>query len=151
MASWRMQLHPNAPGESAYHTIQSLSHGFVGLDFREDVGDLERLDRAQLSPSEKVYWMFAHKMAEGDHVLIFVHNYPFALATIAGPYNYIKTPVPEIGVWFRHFRRVTDVRYYSDFRTNASVWKQLTMTTTITPLKNDDTGSQKLIDEWITS
>jgi hypothetical protein len=90
-------------------------------------------------------------MAEGDYVLIFVHNYPYALAKIAGPYNYIKTPVPESGMWFRHFRQVTDVRYYSDFRTNASAWKPLTMTATITPLRNDRTGSQQLINEWLAS
>lgn len=151
MASWRMQLHPSVPGESAFHSTQSLSRGFVGLDFREDVGDLVRVDYDSLPSSQKNYWAFAHEMAEGDHVLIFVHNYPFALAIIDGPYNYIRTPVPEIGVWFRHFRAVRDVRYYSDFRTNPNTWKQLTMTATITPLRNDGTGSQQLIDEWLGS
>jgi hypothetical protein len=61
MTSWRMQLHPNFPGESARHASESLSAGFVGLDFREDVGDLERKTREELDMVEKVYWMFAHE------------------------------------------------------------------------------------------
>jgi len=88
-------------------------------------------------------------MALGDHVLIFSHHYPFALARVAGEYNYMRTPVPEIGVWFRHFRRVTDVRYYSDYKTNVSTWKALTMTATLTPLRSNDSGSQQLVNEWL--
>lgn len=42
----------------------------------------------------------------GDVVLIMAHNFPFALVTVSGDYNYIRTPDPEIGVWFRHFRRI---------------------------------------------
>ena len=144
-----MQLHPNFPGKSAFHSSKCLSAGFIGLDFRWDVGDLHRAKYDDLPHEEKVQWAFAHEMAENDHVLIFVHHYPFALARIAGPYNYIRTPVPEIGVWFRHFRRVTDVRYFSDFRTNATTWKPLTMTATLTPLRSGDSASKQLIDEWL--
>jgi hypothetical protein len=88
-------------------------------------------------------------MAPDDFVLIFVHNFPFALARVCGEYNYIKNPVPEIGVWFRHFRRVDDVRYYSDFKTNPKKWESTTMTATITPLRSADTDSMKLIEEWL--
>jgi hypothetical protein len=144
-----MQLHPNFAGQSARHAAESLSAGFIGLDFRSDVGDLHRAVYEDLPVEEKVQWAFAHEMVEGDRVLIFVHHYPFALARVAGPYNYIRIPVPEIGVWFRHFRRVDDIRYYSDFRTNASTWKPLTMTATLTPLRDGGSASKLLIDEWI--
>jgi hypothetical protein len=144
-----MQLHPNRPGGSARHSAESLSAGFVGLDFKWDVGDLLRAHYEDLPKEEKNQWAFAHEMAEGDYVLVFSHHYPFALARIDGAYNYIRTPVPEIGVWFRHFRRIADVRYYSDFKTNASAWKPLTMTATLTPLRKGESGSQQLIDEWL--
>jgi hypothetical protein len=144
-----MQLHPKFPGGSARHSAKSLSAGFVGLDFKWDVGDLLRANYDDLPKEEKVQWAFAHEMAEGDHVLIFCHHYPFALARISGPYNYIRTPVPEIGVWFRHFRRIDDVRYYSDHRTNASEWKPITMTATLTPLRNADSASQQLVNGWL--
>jgi hypothetical protein len=45
-------------------------------------------------------------MKEGDSVLIVTHHFPFAWVTVAGPYNYIRSVAPEIGVWFRHFRSV---------------------------------------------
>jgi hypothetical protein len=144
-----MQLHPNSAGESAQLAAESLSRGFIGLDFKEDVGDLERVDKKALSRKEKVFWLFAHEMKEGDFVIVYVHNYPFALARVAGPYNYIKTPVPQIGVWFRHFRQVDRVHYYSDLRTNPKAWDKSVMTATITPLRNDETQSQKLVSEWI--
>jgi hypothetical protein len=146
-----MQLHPDFPGGSARHSAESLSAHFVGLDFQRDVGDLLRANRSDLPKEQTNYWAFAHEMAEGDHVLVFCHHYPFALARVDGPYNYIRTPVPQIGVWFRHFRKVTDVRYYSDFRTNASKWEPIVMTATLTPLRSSDSASQQLVDEWLAS
>ena len=151
MTSWRMQLHPNYPGGAARHAAESLSAGFVGLDFKWDVGDLFRAKYDELPQEEKNQWAFAHEMAEGDHVLIFSHHYPFAVGKISGPYNYVRTPVPEIGVWFRHFRRVTEICYYADFKTNASAWKPLTMTATLTPLRSSESGSQQLINEWLSA
>ena len=44
-------------------------------------------------------------MTEADRVLIVVHHFPFALAMVDGEYNYIRNVAPEIGVWFRHFRK----------------------------------------------
>jgi hypothetical protein len=123
-----MQLHPNYPGGSARLSAESLSAGFIGLDFKSDVGDLFRAKYDDIPKEEKNQWAFAHEMAAGDPVLIFTHHYPFALARVAGEYNYIRERVPEIGVWFRHFRRVEHIRYYSDFRTKASSWEPITMT-----------------------
>jgi hypothetical protein len=146
-----MQLHPNEPKKSVYYAAQSLSAKLVGLDFREDPGDLKLVDRNALDANEKVYLLFAEEMELGDYILVFAHNFPFALARVDGPYNYIKEKVPELGVWFRHFRRVTDVRYYGDFKTNAKAWESTTMTATITPLRKADSDSQRLIDEWLAS
>jgi len=33
MTYWRMQLHPNEPGEALKHSVESLVAGFIGLDF----------------------------------------------------------------------------------------------------------------------
>jgi hypothetical protein len=63
-------------------------------------------------------------MQEGDLVLVVAHHFPFALARVSGPCNYIRPVAPEIGVWFRHFGAVEGVRYYADFKTNALVWEK---------------------------
>ena len=87
-------------------------------------------------------------MVPGDRVLIIAHHFPLALATVTGEYNYIRQPEPEIGVWFRHFRRVGDIRHYADRVTNAATWQQLTMTDTISPLRDPNSASYKLIAAW---
>jgi len=61
----------------------------------------------------------------------------------------MRRPAPEIGVWFRHFRSVRDVRYYGDYVTNAHNWQRLTMTDTISPLRDSNSGSYQLIEEWL--
>jgi hypothetical protein len=149
MAYWRMQLHPNDASEAARHAAQSLAAGYIGLDFAEDVGDLNRTAWEQLPQKQKPYGAFAHEMTEGDRVLIVVHHFPFALATVDGEYNYIRNVAPEIGVWFRHFRKVKDVRYYADYKTDARDWPRTKMTDTICPLRRDDTVSYQLIEEWL--
>jgi hypothetical protein len=88
-------------------------------------------------------------MEVGDRVLLFAHHFPFALARVSGNYNYIGAAGPEIGVWFRHFRQVDDVRYYGDFVTDAQTWALITMTATITPLRDSTTASFQLIDRWL--
>lgn len=148
MTYWRMQMHPASPSEAVKHTIESLAAGFVGLDFQTDVGDLFRAEQSQLVPRQKDYWAFAHEMAIGDLVLIVAHHFPVALCTIDGEYNYIRSPVPEIGVWFRHFRKVSQVRYYADFVTNAREWERTTMTDTISPLRDSTKISYRLIEQW---
>ena len=115
MAFWRMQLHP-ADHKGSQHAAESLAAGFIGLDFGQERGDMTLIsDPTVLPQGERDYLEFATQMAPDDKVLLIAHHFPFALATVAGDYNYIRTPVPEIGVWFRHFRRVKGVRYYGDY------------------------------------
>jgi len=140
-----MQLHPNDSENSTAHSTKSLSAGFIGLDFAVQIGDLEHQDIMVIPYHQRDYVAFANQMAIGDRVLIISHHFPFAVCTVAGEYNYIKHPVPELGVWFRHFRRVEDVRYFADFHTNAKSWKQITMTDTISPLVNEGTDSLNLL------
>lgn len=149
MTYWRMQLHPDSAEGAVKHTVESLSAGYVGLDFAVDVGDMKSIAQDSLPDGQRGYWAFAHEMAVGDHVLLFTHHFPFALARVSGEYNFIRAAVPELGVWFRHFRSVNDVRYYGDFHTNAKNWKPLTMTATITPLRDPSSESYRLIEEWL--
>jgi hypothetical protein len=146
---WRMQLHPNDAEEAVKHSVESLAAGYIGLDFSAEVGDLHTTTKDQLPNHQKDYWAFAHEMAVDDEVLIVVHHFPFALATVDGDYNYIRVPAPEIGVWFRHFRHVKEVRYYGDFKTNAHHWERTTMTDTISPLREPTSISYRLIEEWL--
>lgn len=147
MTYWRMQLHPAESSRSAQRAAESLSAGFVGLDFRVPVGDLTTARRADLGEQQD-YWAFAHEMAAGDYVLVIAHHYPFALARIAGDYNYIRATSAEIGVWFRHFRPVDDVRYYADLVTNPREWENLIMTDAISPLRDRNSASYRLIERW---
>ena len=150
MAYWRMQLHPDDSGNSAFHSAESLAAGFIGLDFAGTVGDLEIENIENIPQHQRDYVAFSSRMKEGDKVLIISHHFPFAVCTVAvagGGYNYIKNPVPELGVWFRHFRRVENVKYYADHVTNASSWEQIRMTDTISPLVNEGTLSLNLIKE----
>lgn len=149
MAYWRMQVHPNDAKSAMRHTVQSLAAGFIGLDFEEDVPDMKTISQEQLPERERQYWAFAHEMDEGDHVLVFAHHYPVALVRIAGEYNYIRSEQSHIGIWFRHFRRVKDVKYFADFRTDARSWERITMTATITPLRDRDSASFRLIETWL--
>ncbi len=149
MAYWRMQLHPEESSGAVRHTVESLSAGYIGLDFAAEIPDLLTVPQSELPENQRNYWAFAHEMNVGDWVLLFTHHFPFALARIAGPYNYIRSSAPEIGVWFRHFRKVDSVRYYGDFVTNARKWEPLTMTATITPLREPDSASYRLIERWL--
>ncbi len=148
MTYWRMQLHPTEPSIAVEHTVKSLAAGYMGLDFATDVGDLRRTTQDALPQNAKDYWAFSAEMDIGDRVLIIAHHFPFALATIAGDYNYIRHHAPEIGVWFRHFRAIEDVRYYADRITNAHEWQRITMTDTISPLRDPASLSYQLIASW---
>jgi len=151
MTYWRMQLHPAAPGGAIKHTVESLSAGYVGLDFADNIPDMKTISQTQLPENQKNYWGFANEMAVGDRILIFAHHFPIALVRVAGDYNYVRSAVPELGVWFRHFRKVDEVAYYGDFHTNAKNWKPLTMTATITPLRDEASESFILIKDWLAS
>jgi hypothetical protein len=87
-------------------------------------------------------------MAVGDKVLIIVHHFPFALVVVKGEYNYIRQPVEELGVWFRHFRAIRDVRYYADWITDARAWQSIKMADAISPLVDPSSESRRLIDGW---
>lgn len=143
-----MQLHPSEPDEAVGHCVESLAAGYIGLDFATDVGDLMTTPQSALPANQKDYWTFAHEMGPGDRVLIIAHHFPFALGTVDGPYNFVREPVPELGVWFRHFRKVKDIRYHADFITNARSWESITMTDTISPLRDRDSKSYQLIESW---
>lgn len=144
-----MQLHPSESEGAIRHTVESLSAGYIGLDFATDVPDLLTVPQTALPDNQRHYWAFAHEMDIGDRVLLFAHHFPFALARVAGAYNYIRSTAPEIGVWFRHFRKVDNVRYYGDLVTNAQNWEPITMTATITPLRERDSASYQLIEQWL--
>jgi hypothetical protein len=130
------------------HAVASLTAGYIGLDFAGEVGDLLVTDKLSLPANQKDYWAFAHEMQEEDLVLIVAHHFPFALVKVSGPYNYIKSVVPEIGVWFRHFRSVKKIGYFADFKTNAHAWERTVMTDTISPLRDLQSISYRLIEEW---
>jgi hypothetical protein len=149
MAYWRMQLHPSESEGAVRHTVESLSAGYIGLDFAGDVSDLMTISQSDLPERQRNYFAFAHEMEPGDWILLFTHHFPFAAARIAGPYNYIRSAAPEIGVWFRHFRKVDGIRYYGDFVTNVKDWEKIVMTATITPLRDENSASYKLLQDWI--
>lgn len=149
MTYWRMQMHPSESDGAIKHTVESLSAGYVGLDFAADVPDLLTVPQSVLPESQRNYWAFAHEMKIDDRILIFAHHFPFALVRVSGEYNYIRAAVPELGVWFRHFRTVDDIQYYGDFKTNARSWEPIIMTATITPLRDMQSESYKLIERWL--
>jgi hypothetical protein len=143
-----MQLHPAEPAEAVAYCVKSLAAGYIGLDFGESVGDLLTVQRSALPSNQQDYWAFANEMKKNDRVLIIAHHFPFALTTVSGPYNYIRERVPELGIWFRHFRSVRETRYFADYSTDVRAWDQLTMIDTISPLRDRESKSYRLIAEW---
>jgi hypothetical protein len=130
--------------------VTSLAANFIGLDFgSNDVGDLSRASAASLPDGRRDYLAFATQMKEGDRVLIMVHNFPFALCRVAGGYNYVREIPEELRIWFRHFRRVDDVRYYGDFVKDAHSWERIPMLNAIGPLHDQDGAAYKLIQRWL--
>lgn len=118
------------------------------LDFESEPGDLMLANQQSVAVGQRDYFAFAHQMTVGDRVLIMAHHLPFALCTVAGDYNYIRRTEVELGIWFRHFRRVSDVRFYADRTTNAHNWPRITMTDTISPLHDPQSQSYQLIHTW---
>ncbi|MBC7625183.1 MAG: hypothetical protein H7232_17590 [Aeromicrobium sp.] len=148
MSHWRMQLHPSDPAQAVAHTTRSLGLGYIGLDFANPPGDLTDVERGAIDATQRDYWDFAHKMTAGDLVLVIAHHYPVALVEVTGVYNYIRRPDEEVGVWFRHLRRVRVLGYYADFRTNPAEWEKNTMTDTIAELTTETGISYQLIERW---
>ena len=149
MHYWRMQLHPSAQDRAVAHTMKSIGLGYIGLDFAKPPGDLTDVTRDNIEAGQRDYWDFAHTMDIGDKVLIVAHHHPCALVEVSGAYNYIRRPQEELGVWFRHFRRVSVLGYYSDYQTNPAKWEQTTMTDTISILKTKTSKSYELIEKWL--
>jgi hypothetical protein len=143
MNFWRMQLHPNEPRRATEFAARSLAAGFIGLDHSIDIGDMRKSENL-LPPSQRDYFDLALRMQRGDKLLVISHHRPFAFATVDGDYCYVTAPQPELGVWFRHFRRVKDVRFVGDLITNPELLPQLTMTDTIASL-GPHTDSYKFI------
>lgn len=146
---WRMQLHPAEPEKSTQCCVESLAAGFIGLDFSEDIGDLRKTRLERLPRRQRDYRDFATKMRRGDIVLIMAHHFPFALVRVDGKYNYIARSDESLGIWFRHFRRVKDVRYFADWQKNAKRWPQIVMTDAISVLKSATSISARLIARWL--
>jgi hypothetical protein len=143
-----MQVHPLGSDSPIKDTVESISAGYIGLDFSSNAPDLMTIPKGKLK-SHKNYWAFAHEMKIGDRVLVFAHNFPLALVQIKGEYNYIRSIDPEIGVWFRHFREIDDVRYYWDYVESVNEWENIPMSGTIAPLRNPKSQSYRLIERWL--
>ncbi len=142
-----MQLHPDDSKNSGFYSNQSIATGFIGLDFATEAGDLLAESQKNILSSQKDYMSFAKDMQIGDKVLIISHHFPVALVTVDDDYNYMRRAEPKLGVWFRHFRRIKNVVYYADFKTNAKAWEQYIMTDMISILKDKNSKSCKLIEK----
>ena len=149
MNYWRMQLHPDESAKAVAHTTKSLGLGYIGLDFADPPGDLTDVAPEDIDKTQRDYWEFAHTMQVGDIVLVVAHHYPCALVRVSGPYNYIRSPENELGVWFRHFRRVEVIGYYADLVTNLSEWEKTIMTDTISVLNDPNGLSYRLMARWL--
>jgi hypothetical protein len=155
-----MQLHPtDDPDPAVGYAVQALARCLIGFGYRKDPGDLTRLDLSSPLPAgvTKHDVEFATRMAVGDKVLVLVHQYPFALVTVASEYFYLRPPasakvgrvvLQELGVWFNHFRGVRDVRYYADWVKDPGKWIKVGRAATIQRLVEPETTSFKLIQSW---
>jgi len=150
MTYWKIQLHPNDNTRAVEHTMRTLGLRYIGLGFANQPGDFTGVSADEVVQSQRDYWEFSHTMHEGDLVLVVAHHYPCALVQVLGCYNYVHNPEEEIGVWFRHFRRVKVVGYYADFVVNPAQWKRTKMTDAIVILRNTESLSYQLIEEWRT-
>ncbi|MCW1917042.1 hypothetical protein OJ996_25860 [Luteolibacter sp. GHJ8] len=146
MRYWRMQLHPCDSSRATQYACRSLCAGYIGLDFLTEAGDLLSDATREIETGQSDYVAFATQMAIGDRVLIMAHHFPLAVCTVAGEYNYIRHTSEDLGIWFRHFRRVEQVIFYGDAATNAHSWPRIVMTDTISPLHDPNSQSYRLIE-----
>jgi hypothetical protein len=148
MNYWRMQLHPDDSEFAAVYTINSLANGFIGLDFAQDPGDLEKNNPDSLERKTNNIFGFVYEITTNDIIAIYLHNQPFAIVEEIEEYNYIKKPIAEVNIWFRHFRKFKSVSYYSDvYGRIKEEHKSLIMTNTFSRVSTDsETG--KLIQDW---
>ena len=96
------------------------------LNKESNAGDLLTLQDDDKLGYQKSYLPFARDMKIGDIVLIVSHHNPIAIVKITSDYNYIRQVIPELGIWFRHFRQIDkdNIIYYSDFETNKIIISQ---------------------------
>lgn len=149
MGYWRMQIHSDKPRNAVRDTITTLAAGYIGVDVPDDVRDLEAAQPQALSAGQREALAFAQDMCIGDRVLVFTHNFPFALVRISGGYNYVCCPVPERGILFRHFRAVDDARYYADLAPNAREWESILVTDRMAQLSDPNSMSFQLVERWL--
>lgn len=143
-----MQIHPDDSENAVKHAIDSLAAGYIGLDFGTNIGDLTKIKQEKLPENQRDYLAFAKEMKIGDTILIIAHHFPFAMVTVSGKYNFIRKKSGKLGFWFKHFRKVKDIKYYSDYVKNPKSWKKIIMTDAISPLRDANRLSFKLIDQW---
>lgn len=151
MRYWRMQLHPDEPEYATYYTVECLMNSYIGLGFEGADKDLSSIDYNSLETTPNNIYAFVHDISKDDWILIFHHNAPFALVTELGPYNFIKMNVPEMNIWFRHFRRFNKEKlsfYYDVFKTGINKHSGIKMTNTFSEA-SEDSETVKLIKEWI--
>ncbi|MFM9872609.1 MAG: hypothetical protein ACKVQS_03975 [Fimbriimonadaceae bacterium] len=148
MAYWRMQLHPGDSNNASKHTLNCLSKGIVGFDFFDDIGNL-RGEHGTIDEKQKDYLKFEDEMVPGDHILVISHHFPFALVEVSSDYVYVPNAKEDLGVWFRHLRFVKVCQFYADYCTNAKSWEVTKMTDTISPLRDVNSKSYRLIEDWV--
>ena len=152
MTYWRMQLHPDDSTFASFYAYQSIAKGFIGLGFAKDVGDLLKLNSITELGKQSVYLPFATQMKKDDLVLVMSHHNPLAVVKITSEYNYIRKVLPELGVWFNHFRTIAKDSsiYYSDVITNVKEQESIVMTTTLSSLSQNTQSYQliKAMVEW---
>lgn len=149
MTYWRMQLFPDGQRDAVHDTIATLAAGYIGIDDTDELRDLAAALPSALSPAQREALAFAQEMCVGDRVLVFARHYPFALARVAGDYNYVCLPVPAHGILFRHFRAVDDLRYYADLAPNAREWESILITERMAPLTDSKSMTFQLIERWL--
>jgi hypothetical protein len=152
---WRMQLHPGNADQATRYAVQCLATGVVGFDYGEDPGDLVALNGSRKSHNINPHEIeFASENLIGDKVLVLVHHHPFALATIASDYYYLRAKTLAereelFGVWCNHIRRVRDIRYYSDWVKDPNNWESFHKCPTIQKLVDPQSASYKPIQRWL--
>ncbi|WP_061243625.1 hypothetical protein [Leptospira interrogans] len=149
MKYWRMQLHPDDQSLATDYTVKCLTNNYVGLDFPSGSYDLSEYDIDKLEAFPNNIRAFAKQITYNDYILIFHHNIPFALITEIGNYNYLKEVIPEMGIWFRHFRRFKKISYFNDvYKQGKDEHYKITMANTISEA-SEDTKTVELIKDWI--
>ena len=147
MAFWRMQLHPERIDRARDLALESLERGYVGLDFRGKVGNLS-VSHDGTEKGQRPYRLIQSEMAVGDLVLIQVGEEPLALAEVEGDYEFEPDPKNARGVWFRHMRKVGNVRYYDVYIQSGATRERLPLRPALQAVRRTDQPAYRLIERW---